>query len=108
MKTHSVGIQNEHFKSAQSALKTQTRAPGALFFYNHSRMDTPAHAGAPAPTPAQLEQDKRERERQKHRRFYEKHKEKLREKAHARYFSRVHNISNPPPLRSNLRVNVEA
>jgi hypothetical protein len=107
MKIHPVGIQMEHFLSAEIASSACCGLPGALFFYNPRRMDTPAHAGAPEPTPAQLEQDKRERERQKHRRFYEKHKEKLREKAHVRYFSRVHNISNPPPLRSNLRVNVE-
>jgi hypothetical protein len=48
--------------------------------------------------------ERRERVRAKHRRYYETHKDVLREKAHLRYFKNVHNMTNPPPLRSNMRV----
>ena len=41
-----------------------------------------------------------DRRREKHRRFYEMHKEALRLAAHRRYFMSVHNISDPPPVRT--------
>jgi hypothetical protein len=73
---------------------------GAFFFCDQSSMDTPTDAQA-----AQTrEQERRERERAKHRRYYEAHRDALREKAHQRYYKLVHNTLNPPPLRANMKV----
>lgn len=49
--------------------------------------------------PLPLPSSSAERRREKHRRFYERHREALRLAAHKRYFMRVHNISEPPPVR---------
>ena len=73
---------------------------GGFFFCDQSSMDTPTDAQA-----AQTrEQERRERERAKHRRYYETHRDVLREKAHQRYYKLVHNTLNPPPLRANMKV----
>ena len=70
-------------------------ASGWFFFCDHKRMDTQA---------AQKEIERKEKERAKHRRYYKAHRDELREKAHIRYFKNVHNILEPPPLCTNMRV----
>jgi hypothetical protein len=40
----------------------------------------------------------------KHNRYYKSHKELMKEKAHRRYYLKVHGISEPPPRRPNLKV----
>ena len=51
----------------------------------------------------QREMTQKERLRAKHQRYYAKHKEEIRLKAHEKYFKTVHNISDPPPIRRNLK-----
>ena len=73
---------------------------GGFFFCDQSSMDTPVDVDAAQ----KREAERRERERAKHRRYYEAHKDVLREKAHQRYFKNVHNTLNPPPLRTNMKL----
>jgi hypothetical protein len=65
-------------------------------------MDTPQQT----PHATQQPVDGAKKRREKYARYYQAHRDVLREKAHKRYFSRVHNLDEPPPLRTNLRVAV--
>ena len=51
-----------------------------------------------------MDKNSLKKRREKYARYYLAHRDVLREKAHKRYFSRVHILDEPPPLRSNLRV----
>jgi len=66
-------------------------------------MDTPTDT-LDAQKHVLTDKERRERERAKHKRYYQAHRDALREKAHVRYFKNVHNTSNPPPLRTNMKV----
>ena len=88
------------FSTLQNYLETCVEICGGFFFCDQSSMDTPTDAQAAL----KREQERRERERAKHRRYYEAHRDELREKAHQRYFKNVHNTLHPPPLRTNMKV----
>lgn len=45
----------------------------------------------------------KEKEESKYSRYYKTHRELIKEKAHLRYFLKVHGIVNPPPRRANLK-----
>lgn len=96
MPTGSLGTLSASLKLQATCVKIH----GGFFFCDRNSMDTPTDAQA-----AQTrEQERRERERAKHRRYYEAHRDELREKAHQRYFKNVHNTLHPPPLRTNMKV----
>jgi hypothetical protein len=50
-----------------------------------------------------MEADKKPKEESKYNRYYKNHKESIKEKAHLRYYLKVHGITNPPPRRQNIR-----
>lgn len=51
-----------------------------------------------------MEKEKEPATETKHTRYYKNHAELVKERAHKRYFLKVHGISEPPPRRPSMKV----